>query len=328
MDMCSTPDALSGSAALVSGMIVLLLVVPAIGFFGWLFYPDPQKPKSKPKNLPRPDSEEKFENASRKLVPFPSLSDPASLKLSVIVPAYNEEDRISVMLDEAIENLQGMKKSRDLSSEIVVVDDGSADTTADVVMSYVNKYPKSDIRLLRLQQNQGKGGAVRMGMLRARGELLLMVDADAATRFSDVELLMRDLRKKETLAVVVGSRRKSEIETGRSFARRFFSYGFNFYTKIIGGVYGLEDTQCGFKLYTREAARAAFPILRLRRWAFDVESLYLAQSAGARLSSVNVQWQEVPGSKLDVLKATKNMARDIIVMRFSYMTGRWKTTDT
>jgi len=171
MNVCSASDPLSVSAPLPLEITVLLLVFTTIGFFAWFLYPEPDKPKPKPKNLPRPDSEEKFENASRKLVPFPSLSDPATLKLSVVVPAYNEEDRISVMLDEAIENLQRMKKSTDVSSEIIVVDDGSADTTADVVMSYVKKYSKSDIRLLRLQQNQGKGGAVRMGMLRARGKL-------------------------------------------------------------------------------------------------------------------------------------------------------------
>lgn len=153
---------------------------------------------------------------------------------------------------------------------------------------------------------------------------MLMADADAATRFSDIRKLEAAIRPDEKMAVVVGSRRKSEITTNRSFLRRFFSFGFNWYTKIVGGVYGLEDTQCGFKLYTRDAARAAFPPMKLRRWAFDVESLYLAQSAGASLYSTDVHWCEIPGSKLSVVKATINMARDIFLMRFNYMTGRWK----
>eukprot|EP00188_Purpureofilum_apyrenoidigerum_P004294 Plantae.Rhodophyta-Purpureofilum_apyrenoidigerum.ctg4770.p1 GENE.Plantae.Rhodophyta-Purpureofilum_apyrenoidigerum.ctg4770~~Plantae.Rhodophyta-Purpureofilum_apyrenoidigerum.ctg4770.p1 ORF type:complete len:343 (+),score=62.56 Plantae.Rhodophyta-Purpureofilum_apyrenoidigerum.ctg4770:256-1284(+) len=306
-----------------SAMMVLITLVVIGGML--LMRPAAKKDsiKKRSKNPPSEDSEEKFETKTGSMMPFPSLMDPASLKLSVVVPAYNEEDRIEEMLDETIEYLQRKKRENGLTSEIIVSDDGSQDDTANVVLKYVRKYGHEQIRLLRLQVNQGKGGAVRMGILRARGEYLLMADADAATRFSDVQKLLAAVQPGEKLAVIVGSRRQSEQD--RSILRRFFSLGFNLYTKVVGGVYGLEDTQCGFKLYTREAARIAFVPMRLRRWAFDVESLYLAQAGGARLESVPVRWEEKDGSKLSVVKATINMARDILKMRFNYTTGQWKT---
>eukprot|EP00180_Rhodochaete_pulchella_P004294 Plantae.Rhodophyta-Rhodochaete_pulchella.ctg7989.p1 GENE.Plantae.Rhodophyta-Rhodochaete_pulchella.ctg7989~~Plantae.Rhodophyta-Rhodochaete_pulchella.ctg7989.p1 ORF type:complete len:298 (+),score=49.46 Plantae.Rhodophyta-Rhodochaete_pulchella.ctg7989:129-1022(+) len=274
--------------------------------------------------LPPVGSEEAFvdpNNAGQRF-PFPSLFGEAELDLSVIVPAYNEVDRLPAMMDECVPFLVDRKQR----FEIIVVDDGSRDATADLALSYTKKYGSDMVRVLRLQKNSGKGAAVRKGMLRARGNYLLMADADAATRFSDLLDLMDGLRSVEEneLGIAVGSRYQATSKATRSFARKLVSKVFNLVVEYVGGVRGISDTQCGFKVYTRKAAQATFSEQHLDRWAFDVENLYLAQRAKIPIIEVPVQWSEVPGSKLSVVKATINMFRDIVLMRFRYLTGQWK----
>lgn len=155
-------------------LAVSLVLLPVSLFFFYVLLSSMKKeggkPKPKPKKPPPIDSEEMFETAAEKKEPFPSLVDPPTIRLSVVVPAYNEEERIPVMLDEALTFLKEEEEKRKLSYEIIVVDDGSYDETGEVVLKYVRKHGHERIRLLRLQQNAGKGGAVRMGMLRSRGQ--------------------------------------------------------------------------------------------------------------------------------------------------------------
>lgn len=276
---------------------------------------------------PHPRSEETFEDPARpgERIPFPSLSSGATLELSVVVPAYNEEARLPAMLDETVAYLSA-RASREAAFtwEVVVVDDGSRDDTAGVALGAVRRHGAERVRLLRLLRNAGKGAAVRAGALAARGRFVLMADADAATVFEDVERLERAAAGGADVAV--GSRvhlRGRGAQHGRGCMRGFVSAVFNLVVLHVGGVAGLRDTQCGFKLYSRAAARVAFPGQRLRRWAFDVENLFRVQRAGMRVAEVPVQWTEVPGSKLSVVKATVNMVLDMARMRYRYATGAW-----
>jgi dolichyl-phosphate beta-glucosyltransferase len=126
------------------------------------------------------------------LVPFPSYKEKAVVHLSVIVPAYNEQERIPIMLEETLEFLKGReKKNPELSWEIVVIDDGSRDKTCDIVQQFSKRETTERVRVVKLEKNLGKGGALKVGMLLGRGKYLLMADADAATKFSDV----KDLKK-------------------------------------------------------------------------------------------------------------------------------------
>jgi dolichyl-phosphate beta-glucosyltransferase len=256
--------------------------------------------------------------------PFPSLFSPATIDLSVIVPAYNESARLPAMLDETLAFLCARaEESPGFSFEVIIVDDGSSDSTAEVAHSYTQRYSAERVRLLRLVTNVGKGGAVRRGMLAARGERLLMADADAATVFADLEKLEHGMKVAD---VAVGSRTHLKgrgAAEGRSALRGFISTVFNFFVMFVAGVKGIRDTQCGFKLYTREAARVAFDGQQLKRWAFDVENLYRVQQNGMRVVEVPVQWTEVPGSKLSVVKATINMILDMLRMRICYSAGTW-----
>lgn len=270
-----------------------------------------------PPAAPHPDSETTWAdvNAGGKRVPFGRLTDPATLDLSVIVPAYNEEERLPKMLDETLSYLRS--KLPNNAYEVIVVDDGSKDGTIYVVEDYMRNHSEIPLRLLRMQRNGGKGAAVRTGMLAASGRKCLMVDADAATVFEEVDKLNASMND-----VAVGSRVHLRT-TKRDMLRSLVSYVFHLLVVLIGGVKGVEDTQCGFKLYSRRAARAAFIGQKLSRWAFDVENLYRVQMAGMKVEEVPVRWTEVPGSKLSVVKATLNMAWDMCRMRYHYVSGSW-----
>lgn len=302
----------------------------------------PKEPKPYPIKLPHhdppmampphPRAEQTFEDPSLppgERAAFPSLTSPATIELSVIVPAYNEGERLPAMLDETIGYLQA-RSSREsrFTWEIIIVDDGSADRTADVGMRYVVAEGAEKVRVLRMLENGGKGAAVRHGVLVARGRFVLMADADGATRFEDLEGLEAVVASGADVAV--GSRvhlRKGRKEERRALVRGFVSWVFNLLVVYLGGVVGIADTQCGFKLYSRRAARVAFVGQRLQRWAFDVENLYRVQRAGLEVVEVDVRWTEVAGSKVSMVNAILNMGVDMLRMRVGYGSGRWNLAE-
>ena len=160
-----------------------------------------------------PAPSEKTYRTSRspsKRLPLPSIHDPASVDLTVVIPAYNETERLPSMFSSTLAHLEAMRTAEaSRTYEVLVVDDGSSDGTAELALKLGLEYPESEVRVVALEKNVGKGGAVRHGMLHGRGRRLLMVDADGASRFEDLELLwkaMDEIAPKEEAAVVVGSR--------------------------------------------------------------------------------------------------------------------------
>jgi len=254
---------------------------------------------------------------------FGSLEDPSSVDLSVIIPAYCEEERLPKMLDECIMFLE----SRPSSYEIVIVDDGSRDTTSEVGLNYVDKYGSDKIRVLTLAQNRGKGGAVRMGMLRGRGEKLLFADADGATTFEDIVKLEKLLGEIESdgQGIACGSRAHLEDDSiaQRTFFRTILMHGFHAVVWVFA-VKSISDTQCGFKLLTRKSAVMVFKTLHIERWAFDVEMLKIAEMVGIPTGEVPVRWMEIEGSKLDPILAAIQMFRDIFLLWLKYTIGAWQ----
>lgn len=257
-------------------------------------------------------------------VPFPSVWGAAEVELSVVVPAYNEQARLPAMLDETCTYLSDRSlRAPAFTWEVIIVDDGSRDGTADVAMRYVKAHGASRVRLLCLRANAGKGAAVRRGALCTRGRFVLMADADAATAFADIERLEHAVSE-HGVDVAVGSRAHLRNSAQRrGFLRNLASRVFNLVVVHVGGVSGISDTQCGFKLFSRDAARVAFAGQHLDRWAFDVENLFRCQKAGLLIVEVPVAWTEVPGSKLSVLRATVNMVKDMLRMRLHYSLGSW-----
>ncbi|KAF8467420.1 nucleotide-diphospho-sugar transferase [Kalaharituber pfeilii] len=290
-------------------------------------------------------------------LPLPNTTDylPTSAKshdpsnppvlISVIVPAYNESLRLPAMLAEAVDFLTAeYPASEDLSTpsgwEILIVDDGSTDDTSSAALSWIQSYqtahhpppPPSSLRVVTLSKNRGKGGAVTHGMRHCRGLYTIFADADGATRFSDLRDLLAKLMHLQTqpppspAAIAVGSRAHmvhTAAVVKRSFIRNLLMYSFHTYLGIMG-ISAIKDTQCGFKLFSREAAVAVFRGMYTEGWIFDVEILLRAERAGIRMVEVPVNWHEVEGTKMELVRDSVVMALDLLVLRAGYAVGIYK----
>ncbi|KAL2932505.1 Dolichyl-phosphate beta-glucosyltransferase [Bienertia sinuspersici] len=281
---------------------------------------------------------------SIKQVPCPSIFDRAEKYISLIIPAFNEEHRLPSALAETICYLeQRGQKDKSFTYEVVIVDDGSGDGTKKVAFDFVKKYKVENVRVLLLGRNYGKGEAIRKGMLHARGELLLMLDADGATKVDDLEKL------ETQIYAVAGKELNSDAATGnsslgipdipvvafgsrahleekalatRKWYRNFLMKGFHLFVLLAAGP-GIRDTQCGFKMFTRAAAQKLFRNVRLKRWCFDVELVYLCKWFGIPMVEVSVMWSEIPGSKVNLL-SIPNMLWELVLMSVGYRTGMWR----
>ncbi|KAG0315986.1 dolichyl-phosphate beta-glucosyltransferase [Dissophora globulifera] len=263
-------------------------------------------------------------------LPYLTRTDEGSAQktLSVVVPAYNESERLPIMMKETLEFLQARaKKDPAFTYEILIVDDGSPDATVRVALELAQLEANKDIRVLSLESNRGKGGAVIQGMHYTRGEYILMVDADGATRFSDLDQLEIKLKQAERdgLGVAVGSRAHlvaTDAVVKRSFIRNFLMHSFHKVVYILG-IRGIEDTQCGFKLFTRKSAQAIFGNMHVEGWIFDIEMLMIAQQLHIPIVEVPVAWQEIDGSKVSLMRDSIQMALDLLIIRMNYILGIW-----
>lgn len=277
--------------------------------------------------------------ASGKELEFSSISEKPTLSLSVVVPAYNEEERLPPMLDECLDFLEERSKNiKSFSYEIIIVSDGSKDSTVKKSLEYTKKYGSNKVRVLELEQNRGKGGAVRLGVFSTRGALVLFADADGASKFADLTKLESNIKEltkcdyiKESasiadkLAIVIGSRAHLEEEAvaSRTFFRTILMYGFHFLVWLFA-VKGIKDTQCGFKLFTRRAAEICFSSLHVERWAFDVELLYIAQTLKIPIGEIAINWTEIDGSKVTPVWSWIQMGIDLGLIWLRYTVGAWK----
>ena len=187
------------------------------------------------------------------------------------------------------------------------------------------------LRLLKLVKNLGKGGAVRRGMLVSRGKYLLFADADGATTFSEIaklNLLMSKTENEDGHGLICGSRAHlaSDSLATRSFFRTILMLGFHLCVSMFG-CRSIQDTQCGFKLFTRNTARIVFKSCHIERWAFDVELLKIAEMLKIPMGEVSVKWTEIEGSKLDPILASIQMFKDLFLLWLRYAIGAWKIVE-
>lgn len=232
--------------------------------------------------------------------------------LSVIVPAYQEAERITPSLERMLDYLG----RQPYSWELIVVDDGSQDDTAQVARTLLADCP--NCRLLGYRPNRGKGYAVRTGVLDSRGRWVVFLDADLSTPVEEIEAALAYLRS--GWDVVIGSRAhpESEIVVRQPLYRRAATAIFDMVKHLLVGLWQFSDTQCGFKAYRGEVARALFGRARVDRFMFDVEILFLAERAGLKVREIPVRWADASGSKVRFLEGVVNMVRDLLRIRWHH----------
>ena len=237
--------------------------------------------------------------------------------ISIVIPAYDEQVRIGLTLVRTLDYL----RVRHPRAEVIVVDDGSRDSTVQIVRGIAASDPR--VRVLEQPRNLGKGAAVRRGVLDARGALILFMDADLATPIEELDTLQ--MWAAEGYDVVIGSRAlpDSDIRAHQPAAREMMGRVFNVLvrTALLGGI---KDTQCGFKLFRRAAGRELFSRQQLDGFAFDVEVLLLARDLGYRVREVPVVWYHAPNSKVSPISDAKKMLTDIVKLRLARLAGKMR----
>jgi glycosyltransferase involved in cell wall biosynthesis len=235
---------------------------------------------------------------------------------SIVVPAYNEGERLGASLEQMIQFLA----ERGWDAEILVVNDGSTDNTAAVADRYRKLHPA--IRLIENPGNRGKGYSVRNGIRHARGEWLFFTDADLSAPIYEAAKLAAAIQSGADIAI--GSRWvRPELMTERQPPyRQFFGRIFNLLLRLVLGL-KFKDTQCGLKAFTRRAAQAVFSRQRIERWGFDPELLFLAERLGLRTVEVPVQWANDARSKVRPLVDGIQMFGELLRIRWYAVSGRY-----
>ena len=243
------------------------------------------------------------------------------LTYSIVLPAYNESERIAATLGKifAYAERNGWK------CEVIVVNDGSQDDTAEIVRQSAAEHP--NLSLLENPGNRGKGYSVRNGMLHARGDILLFSDADLSSPIGEAEKLLTAI--KSGADVAIGSRwLKTELQIQRQpLYRQLFGRIFNLLLRMVLGL-KFKDTQCGFKAFTRGAAQCLFPLQRIERWAFDPELLYLAKRFRLSVQEVPVEWSHREGTRIHPLRDGIRMFWEVLKIRWNALSGKYAAGST
>ncbi len=232
----------------------------------------------------------------------------ASVDLSVVIPAYNEEHRISSTVGQVIEYLT----LQEISSEVILVNDGSQDRTGDIMEQLVENY--QSIHAIHLPENRGKGNAVRCGVLAAKGAYILFSDADLSTPVKEVSPLLSCLEDGYDIAIASRTLADSLVAVPQPWSRQVMGKVFRVLSKCV--IQGISDTQCGFKAFRRECAYDIFSHLHIERWCFDIEVLCMAQRRGYRIREVPVRWMDSKGSKIKKLRDSLGMLCDLLRIRY------------
>jgi len=237
------------------------------------------------------------------------------IELSVIIPAFNEERR----LPQTLERVREFLKSRSGASEVIVVDDGSLDGTAQLVEKMRDTWP--ELRLLKNPGNRGKGYSVRHGMLEAMGRIVLFTDADLSAPIEEADKLFAALN---THDAAIGSRAidRGVIRVHQPRSREIAGIMFNYVVRLILAL-PYEDTQCGFKAFVRSRARVLFEQQRIERFGFDPELLFLAKRHGLTVAEVPVRWSHDEGTRVHALRDGLRMVFDVFRIRWNSLLGRY-----
>lgn len=265
----------------------------------------------------------------------------AAPRYSIVIPAFNESARLPATLERVLACI----RERGWLAEVLVVNNGSTDATADVVRGFAGTAAEAapiktgqvqaapipagpvQIRLIENPGNRGKGYSVRAGMLEARGEVVLFTDSDLSAPIEEAERLFAAIEA--GAAIAIGSRwLEADRQTQRQpLYRQFFGRCFNAVTRAVMRL-PFADTQCGLKAFTREAAQAVFPLQTIERWGFDPEILLIALRHGLRVVEVPVSWAHDERTRMSYLRDGMRMLQEIAQIRWNALTGRYNRPAT
>ncbi len=239
--------------------------------------------------------------------------------LSVVLPAYNEERRLPASLCSILAYLNSSDRT---SWEVLVVNDGSKDATAQVAAQFAAEH--AGVRVLENPGNRGKGYSVRHGMLEAEGEWILFTDSDLSAPIEELDKLMAAARA-QNAQVVIGSRAldRSLIQVHQTFFRETAGRIFNLMMRAATGL-AFADTQCGFKLFSQAAAKDVFKRQQIERWGFDAEVLFIARKLGYKTVEIPVKWAHSEGTKISMFRDSVNMFVDLLRIRRNQLRGCYR----
>jgi dolichyl-phosphate beta-glucosyltransferase len=239
--------------------------------------------------------------------------------ISIVIPAYNESARLARTLDRVLDFV----RRQAWDAEVIVVDDGSIDRTADLVRDYARS--NGMVRLIQNPGNRGKGYSVRHGVLNAQGAIVVFTDADLSSPIEESVKLLQALDAGADVAI--GSRwLRSELQTQRqSLARQVMGRAFNVLLRILLRL-DFKDTQCGFKAFRRSAAKTLFPLQKIEGWGFDPEILFLARRFGFKVAEVPVAWAHDEGTRIQPIRDGSTMVLEMWRIRWNALMGRYADT--
>jgi len=236
--------------------------------------------------------------------------------LSVVIPAYNEEERIVKTLGRVSQYLE----CQSYDSELIVVDDGSTDQTVPVVLNFFKCIGKGT--LLQNSRNRGKGYSVRKGVLNTCGQFVLFSDADLSTPIEDLAKLLEAVQGGYDIAIGSRGLKTSDVQVHQPWYREYMGKTFNLIIRLLL-LSHFHDTQCGFKCFRGDVARELFALQTLDHYSFDVEILLLAKLRHYQALEVPVQWMNEPHSRVNAIKDSARMLKDVLTIRYKLLTGKY-----
>lgn len=237
--------------------------------------------------------------------------------ISIVVPAYEEEDRLSEPLRQIFAFVEGEK----LSAEVIVVDDGSRDKTSETAEKVCAEFPEIQSKVIRYEENRGKGFAVKTGLLATTADIAIFSDADLSTPIEELYKIVEPIQNGE-IDVAFGSRAldRSLIGTHQPWRREQGGKVMNLIIRTMSGL-KFFDTQCGFKAFNMKKFRPLLDVMTIERFGFDVEFLFVAQYHKLRLAEIPVRWNNVEGSKVSVVRDTRRMISELRQIRHNAKQG-------